>query len=91
MLALKYLLMIAGLALFGSTGALVVYDVYLAEQLRRILNCKPAGVRRGVRTDSLVSSTNTSRAYSSVSQPEKANKRTPSIAPHRAAFSSGRA
>ena len=37
MLALKYLLMIFGVALFGSAGALVVYDVYLSEQLRRLL------------------------------------------------------
>jgi SPFH domain / Band 7 family len=37
MLALKYLLMILGVALFGSAGALVVYDVYLSEQLRRLL------------------------------------------------------
>jgi regulator of protease activity HflC (stomatin/prohibitin superfamily) len=37
MLALKYLLMILGLGLFGSSGALVAYDVYLSEQLRRLL------------------------------------------------------
>jgi hypothetical protein len=37
MLALKYLLIILGLGLFGSAGALVVYDVYLSEQLRRLL------------------------------------------------------
>jgi regulator of protease activity HflC (stomatin/prohibitin superfamily) len=37
MLALKYLLMILGLGLFGSSGALVVYDIYIAEQLRRLL------------------------------------------------------
>jgi hypothetical protein len=37
MLALKYLLMILGVALFGSAGALVVYDVYISEQLRRLL------------------------------------------------------
>ena len=37
MLALKYLLMILGVGLFGSAGALVVYDVYLSEQLRRLL------------------------------------------------------
>jgi hypothetical protein len=36
-LALKYLLIILGLGLFGSAGALVVYDVYLSEQLRRLL------------------------------------------------------
>jgi len=37
MLALKYLLMILGLGLFGSSGALVAYDIYLSEQLRRLL------------------------------------------------------
>jgi hypothetical protein len=37
MLALKYLLMTLGVALFGSAGALVVYDVYISEQLRRLL------------------------------------------------------
>jgi hypothetical protein len=37
MLAWKYLLMILGVALFGSAGALVVYDVYLSEQLRRLM------------------------------------------------------
>ncbi len=38
MLVLKYLLMILGAGLFGSAGALVVYDIYLSEQLRRLLN-----------------------------------------------------
>ena len=37
MLLLKYLLMIAGFAMFGSVAALVAYDVYLAAQLRRLL------------------------------------------------------
>ncbi len=37
MLALKYLLMILGVGLFGSSGALVVYDIYISEQLRRLL------------------------------------------------------
>src|SRR5579872_1431173 len=37
MLALKYLLMILGVGLFGSAGALVCYDVYISEQLRRLL------------------------------------------------------
>jgi hypothetical protein len=39
MLAWKYFLMILGAALYGSAGALVAYDVYLAEQLRRLLSC----------------------------------------------------
>jgi regulator of protease activity HflC (stomatin/prohibitin superfamily) len=38
MLALKYLLMILGLGLFGSSGALVAYDVYISAQLRRLLS-----------------------------------------------------
>jgi regulator of protease activity HflC (stomatin/prohibitin superfamily) len=37
MLALKYLLMIVGIGLFGSSGAVVAYDIYLSEQLRRLL------------------------------------------------------
>ena len=37
MVALKYLLMILGLGLFGSASALVVYDIFLAAQLRRLL------------------------------------------------------
>jgi regulator of protease activity HflC (stomatin/prohibitin superfamily) len=37
MLALKYLLMILGLGLFGSSGALIAYDIYISEQLRRLL------------------------------------------------------
>ena len=37
MLALKYLLMVLGVGLFGSAGSLVVYDIYISEQLRRLL------------------------------------------------------
>jgi len=37
MLALRYLLMILGVGLYGSAGALVAYDIYLATQLRRLL------------------------------------------------------
>lgn len=37
MRALKYFLMIAGVALFGSATALLAYDIYLAEQLRHLL------------------------------------------------------
>src|SRR5216684_2785630 len=37
MLVLKYLLVILGIGLFGSSGALVVYDIYLSSQLRRLL------------------------------------------------------
>jgi hypothetical protein len=35
--ALKLLLVILGIAIFGSASALVVYDVVIAAQLRRIL------------------------------------------------------
>jgi hypothetical protein len=38
-MAFRYLLIISGLVLFGSTGALVAYDVYLSAQLRRLLSC----------------------------------------------------
>ena len=37
MVALKYLLMIIGLGLFGSSAALTAYDIYLSEQLRRLV------------------------------------------------------
>jgi hypothetical protein len=37
MIALKWLLVILGIGLFGSAGALVVYDVYLSSQLRKLL------------------------------------------------------
>src|SRR4030081_2469754 len=37
MLVLKYLLVILGIGLFGSSGGLVVYDIYLSSQLRRLL------------------------------------------------------
>jgi regulator of protease activity HflC (stomatin/prohibitin superfamily) len=37
MIALKWLLVILGVGLFGSAGALVVYDIYISSQLRRLL------------------------------------------------------
>jgi hypothetical protein len=37
MLVLKYLVMLAGLGLFGSAGALVGYDIFLSAQLRKLL------------------------------------------------------
>jgi hypothetical protein len=51
MAALKWLLAILGLVLFGSAGALVVYDVYVASQLRRLLKRKSE--RRAGATTSL--------------------------------------
>ena len=38
MSALKWLLMLVGAGLFGSAGALVAYDIFLSEQLRRLLS-----------------------------------------------------
>jgi regulator of protease activity HflC (stomatin/prohibitin superfamily) len=43
MLALKYLLMLIGLGLFGSAAALVVYDIYVAQQLRRLTRRQATG------------------------------------------------
>jgi hypothetical protein len=38
MVALRWLLMLVGAGVFGSAGALVAYDIYLSEQLRRLLS-----------------------------------------------------
>ena len=38
MAALRWLLMLVGAVAFGSAGALVAYDIYLSEQLRRLLS-----------------------------------------------------
>ena len=38
MVALRYMLMILGLGLFGSASALAAYDIFLAAQLRRLLH-----------------------------------------------------
>ena len=37
MLVLKYLLILAGVGLFGSAAALIAYDIYISSQLRRLL------------------------------------------------------
>jgi hypothetical protein len=50
MIALKWLLVILGIALFGSAGALVVYDVYVASQLRRLLKRSSEPAEGGVGT-----------------------------------------
>jgi regulator of protease activity HflC (stomatin/prohibitin superfamily) len=47
MIALKWLLVILGIGLFGSAGALVVYDVYLSSQLRRLLKRSTEGGQGG--------------------------------------------
>ncbi len=50
MLVLKYLLVILGIGLFGSSGALVAYDIFISSQLRRLLGRrreKPAGEATG--------------------------------------------
>jgi hypothetical protein len=49
MLALKYLLMILGVALFGSAAGLVGYDIFLAMQVRRLLRRKTARGRWNLR------------------------------------------
>jgi hypothetical protein len=43
MAALKWLLMLVGAALFGSAGALVAYDIFLSEKLRRLLSRDKTG------------------------------------------------
>jgi regulator of protease activity HflC (stomatin/prohibitin superfamily) len=45
MLALKFLLMLTGIALFGSAAAIVAYDVYVAARLRSLL--QPSGAQGG--------------------------------------------
>src|SRR4029077_2163958 len=47
MIALKYLLVILGIGLFGSAGALVIYDVYISSQLRRLLRRSREGAAGG--------------------------------------------
>ncbi len=46
MLALKLMVMVAGVAIFGSAGALVGYDIFLSAQLQKLL-------RRGERAGRL--------------------------------------
>ena len=41
MVALRYVLLILGLGLFGSASALAAYDIFLATQLRRLLHRDP--------------------------------------------------
>src|SRR5437868_2803585 len=48
MIALKYLLMILGIGLFGSAGALVIYDVYISSQLRRLLRRSSEAAAGGI-------------------------------------------
>ena len=38
MVVLRYVLMMVGLGLFGSAGALAAYDIFLAIQLGRLLH-----------------------------------------------------
>jgi regulator of protease activity HflC (stomatin/prohibitin superfamily) len=47
MLVLKYLLMFVGAGFFGSAASLVVYDIYLSAQLRRMLRREPAVGEQG--------------------------------------------
>ena len=43
MLALKYILTLLGTGLFCGAAALVIYDIYLAQQLRRLIRRKQSG------------------------------------------------
>src|SRR5256885_3532818 len=52
MLALRYLLIIIGIGLFGSAGALVAYDVFLSSQLNRLLR-RWTSAKAGEETDAL--------------------------------------
>jgi hypothetical protein len=72
MLALKYLLIVLGVGLFGSAGALVVYDVYISEQLRRLLarsKTTEAGKETGI-TAHLPFAPNCSSAAQKIAQTE---------------------
>jgi len=51
MLVLRLFLMILGLGLFGSAGALVAYDIYLSSQLRRLLHRRATIKYRAQRKD----------------------------------------
>jgi len=51
MLVLRWFLMILGLSLFGSAGALVAYDIYLSSQLRRLLHRRATLKYRAPRKD----------------------------------------
>jgi regulator of protease activity HflC (stomatin/prohibitin superfamily) len=50
MIALKWLLVILGIGLFGSAGALVAYDVYVSSQLRKLLRRSSEEGTGGVET-----------------------------------------
>jgi len=54
MLTLKFLLVILGIGLFGSAGALVVYDVVVAAQLRRLLRRKAESTEGALSASALV-------------------------------------
>ena len=43
MLTLKLLVMLAGVAIFGSAAALVGYDIFLSAQLQKLLRRESAG------------------------------------------------
>jgi regulator of protease activity HflC (stomatin/prohibitin superfamily) len=51
MLVLKYLLMMVGTGLFGSAAALVIYDIYLSAELRRLLGRRAVGEAGSVGAD----------------------------------------
>jgi regulator of protease activity HflC (stomatin/prohibitin superfamily) len=54
MVTLKFLLIILGIGLFGSAGALIVYDVVVAEQLRRLLRRKAESTEEALNASAFV-------------------------------------
>lgn len=43
MVALKWLLMVAGVAMFGTAAGVVAYDVYLSMQFQKLMNSGESG------------------------------------------------
>jgi hypothetical protein len=50
MIALKWLLIAAGAAMFGSAASVVAYDVYLAMQFQRLMGPGEPGAAEKART-----------------------------------------
>lgn len=51
MLALKFLLLILGVCLFGSAAVIVSYDVYIATRLRLLLEQSRASCKAAMNTN----------------------------------------
>ena len=45
MLLLRFMVMMAGLGLFGAVGAFVAYDIFLSTQLAKLLRRREEGER----------------------------------------------